>query len=426
MPFPNSNIEYVSPADRLRLDDFPLEIQQKLNTLSEPKIAIDMIAMGARFLVKTQKLLKRQKVVDLSIVYEQLSNELFKQFSGQNLDQISFAMLLNGLFVACDHLLEEQLPNTIRYGSPTQNKIRHYRKQWLETNRLRVIDMFESKLNLRENLNATPDTLKIYIELITKMDRVVVQYFYPKLPKQQEAFDTFEEVLNQFANAEFSNIFSQEVSSLVKKIKLQLLACWEIEHAPTQIIKPIQPPIDNGYLEPEFIIPRDQEDIEIEELTINSEFEPCDTVVSPIIDNKNTRKSEKKLYKPVKPLLSKEEIAEYALSKKIYFLFGDEQHYLRNQVHTIIDSYDSKYKIYYQLLVEIFINQNFTHGFQDSQECLSQLNKYLSYFDSQLKIYLADYLTSAKRHYRRTTILQSLNKAKTGFLYFDISHLFQV
>jgi hypothetical protein len=424
MPFPNSNIEYVPANNSLDIKDFPLEIQQKLNTLSEPKIAIDMIAMGARFLVKTQKLLKRQKVVDLSKVHEQLSNELFKQFSGQNLDQISFAMLLNGLFVACDHLLEEQLPNTTRYGSPTQNMIRSHRKKWLETNRLRVIDIFESKLNLRENLNATPDTLKIYIELITKMDRAVVQYFYPKLPKQQEAFDTFEEVLNQFANAEFSNIFSQEVSSLVKKIKLQLLACWEIEHAPTQIIKPIQPPIDNGYLEPEFIIPRDQEDIEIEELTINSEFEPCDTDVSPTINTHDIHQSERRVYKPVKPLLSKEEIAEYALSKKIYFLFGDEQNYLRNQIHSIIDSYDSKYKIYYQLLVEIFINQNFTHGFSDSQDCLSKLNKYLSSFDSQLKIYLADYLTNAKRHYRRTAILQSLNQAKTAFSHFNIYNLF--
>lgn len=426
MPFPNSNLEYVPANNSLDIDDFPLEIQQQLNIFSEPKIAIDMIAMGARFLVKTQKLLKRQKVVDLSKVHEQLSNELFKQFSAQNLDQISFAMLLNGLFVACDHLLEEQLPNTIRYGSPTQNKIRNYRKTWLETNRLRVIDMFESKLNLRDNLNATPDTLKIYIELVTKMDRVVVRYFDQKLPNQQEAFDTFEEVLHLFANADFSNIFSQEVSSLVKKIKLQLLACWQIENAVTEIIKPIQPPVDNGYLEPEFIISIDEKDIEIEELTHNPEVETCDTEVSPIIDNENTHKSEKRVYKPVKPLLSKEEIAEYPLAQKIYFLFGDEQQYLRNQLDSIIDSYDSKYQIYYQLLVEIFINQNFTHGFSDSQDCLSKLNKYLSYFDSQLKIYLADYLTNAKRHYRRTTILQSLTKAKAEFSHFNLAKLFQV
>ena len=424
MPFPSSNIEYVSPGDRLRLEDFPLEIQQEINKFYEPKIVIDMIAMGARFLVKTQSLLKKQKLVDLSKVHEQLCSELFKQFSGQNLEQISFAMLLNGLFVACDHILEDQHPNTIRYGSPTQNKIRNYRKQWLETNRLRVIDMFETKLNLRENLNASPDTLKIYIELITKMDRVVIRYFDKKLPNQQETFDTFEEVLDRFSNAAFSNIFSQEVSSLVKQIKLQLLACWQMENALTEIIKPVQPPLDNGYLEPKYVLSTDEIDIEIQELSINLEVEPCDTKLNPIIDNENT--NEKTFYKPVKPLLSKEEIAEYTLSQKIYFLFGDEQNYLRDQMHSIIDSYDSKYKVYYQLLIEIFINQNYKHGFQDSQECLSQLNKYLSYFDSQLKIYLADCLTTAKRHYLRTTILHSLTRATIEFEHFNLDNLFQV
>jgi len=409
MPFPKQSLEFVPIEKQLQLQDLTVDLQTKLEKFSNTQMILDMITMGARFLIKSKVYIMKTKLVNFSDVTKQMAQVFLNQFQEESVSNLSFANILNYLFCACEEILDMQKTSNISFGSPTQNLVRKYRETWLQEHRTRVLEIFELQFNLREKLNTKPHAIQIYVELISRMDRSIIDYFGTKLPKQEETFEAFEFVLEQFVESNISDINSIYISKLIQDTKDKLNNLWRIENAETEVIQPISPPEEMydslPYLEPKPIYISDSVNDSLIEY------------VSPI--------KPKEIFKPTKPLLSVQEISDLDLDRKLYYLFGSEQESVKTKMSNLINSFQRKYRVYYKHLGEIFINQNFKHGFSNSQEFLTLLTDYFESFESQLELYLKPSLNNVLTHKRRKHLLRIISSCKTDFMNFNIQQLFR-
>jgi len=408
MPFPKQSLEFVPIEKQLQLQDLNVDLQTKLEKFSNTQMILDMITMGARFLIKSKVYIMKTKLVNFSDVTQQMAQVFLNQFQEESVSNLSFANILNHLFCACEEILDMQKTSNISFGSPTQNLVRKYRETWLQEHRTRVLEIFELQFNLREKLNTKPNAIQIYVELISRMDRSIIDYFGTKLPKQEETFEAFEFVLEQFVESNISDINSIYISKLIQDTKDKLTNLWRIENAETEVIQPISPPEQVYDIEP----------VEPKPIYISDAVnESLITLVSPI--------KPKEIFKPTKPLLSVQEISDLDLDRKLYYLFGSEKDSVNTQMNNLINSFQRKYRVYYKHLGEIFINQNFTNGFSSPQEFLTLLTDYFESFESQLEFYLNPSLNNVLIHKRRKHLRRIISSCKTEFMTFNIQQLFR-
>ena len=219
MPKASENLDLSSFNNFDQFAHLPSELIDELKQFPDTQLAIDLILMGTRFLMQSREYLMKTKLIQRDRVITQVCEIFFNQFESETKNTAGFIILLNELFNTCDIILESDPTKFISYGSPTRNIVIRFRRQWLVENRLRILEMFASKLNLRENLNSTRDTFKIYNDFLSRMDRIVIDYFRTTLPSQEDCYESFEFVLQEFNSLNSELLLSKETWDINKEIK---------------------------------------------------------------------------------------------------------------------------------------------------------------------------------------------------------------
>ena len=382
MPKQKSSFELIPSNTGALLSDLPATDRDIISRYDNYQTIVDLIAMGANFLMKTKTFLIQQKLVKVDEVYASVSNIFVSLLDANPNTNLEFPELFDILLSSCETLLDTGVKTTFTAARPTTNLIRKHRMVWLESNRIRVIRMFQDKLDLQNNVNSTYSSCDLYIELIKRMDLIAQSYFYPQLPNQEETFSIFESILEQLINSEFSDLKSNPFLDAVDQVKENLKKLAIIENADTEIIKPITAP---------------PETVDI--------WEKPDTI---------------NLFDQDEPLrLSDIELLEMTVEQKLELMFGSSADLVQSNIQTLLASFDAKYHSLYNLVCEIFINQS-VYTKLSPDDFIVELKRFFILLNTKLRR-----ITKNKedRHLFRATLFAGLREGQQCFWSFDLENM---